>query len=44
VRRAAFALLASLALRQGGEERPFVETLPLIERAAADEPASSRRA
>lgn len=38
VRRAAFALLASLALhdKRTGDE-PFVETLPLIERAANDE-------
>ena len=38
VKRAAFALLASLALhdRQTGDA-PFLETLPLIERAAADE-------
>ena len=38
VRRAAFALLACLALhdKQAGDER-FVESLPLIERAATDE-------
>jgi len=38
VKRAAFALLASLALhdKQTGD-RPFLETLPLIEQAATDE-------
>jgi 3-methyladenine DNA glycosylase AlkD len=38
VKRAAFALLASLALHvKGGPEEPFLESLSLIERAAADE-------
>jgi 3-methyladenine DNA glycosylase AlkD len=38
VRRAAFALLASLALHdKGSADEPFVSCLPLIERAAADE-------
>jgi 3-methyladenine DNA glycosylase AlkD len=38
VKRAAFALLASLALHdKSGDDEPFVETLPLIERAATDE-------
>ncbi len=37
-KRAAFALLASLALHdKGGNNAPFVESLALIERAAADE-------
>ena len=38
VKRAAFALLASLALHdKETEDAPFLATLPLIERAAADE-------
>jgi 3-methyladenine DNA glycosylase AlkD len=38
VRRAAFALLASLALHdKQTDDAPFLATLPLIERAAADE-------
>jgi len=38
VRRAAFALLASVALHDKGEsDEPFVRSLPLIEAAAADE-------
>jgi 3-methyladenine DNA glycosylase AlkD len=37
-KRAAFALLASLALHtKGGESKPFDRYLPLIERAATDE-------
>lgn len=38
VKRAAFALLASLALHdKSAGDQPFLETLPLIERAATDE-------
>ena len=38
VRRAAFALLASLALHdRDGDDAPFLRCLPLLERAAADE-------